>query len=97
MQGHEGLLQCSLAGWRDSLRAVIGFAAYQAGRALMRKRLENFREWLTPRRRLWIGIGLFAISIIVPMMSPGTNVSFLVGPACIFFLGAVMPVSNGKR
>lgn len=63
----------------------------------MGKRLERFREWLTPRRRLWAGIGLFAITIIVPVVSPGTSISWLVGPACVLLVGSFMPASSTKR
>lgn len=56
----------------------------------MGKRLEKFRAWLTPRRRFWTGIGMYALVIVVPMISPGTSLSFLVGPACIIFLSGFM-------
>lgn len=46
--------------------------------------LENFRAWFTPRKRLWTGIGLFALTIVVPAVSPGTSVSWLIGPAGVF-------------
>ena len=76
---------------------MICFAAYQAGTVAMRKRLDAMREWLTPRRRLWAGIGLFAVTLVVPAISPGTSVSWLVGPACVFFVSSFMPVSSAKR
>lgn len=63
----------------------------------MGKRLEKFREGLTPRRRLWTGIGLFALTIIVPAVSPGTSVSWPVGPAGVFFASSLMPGSSAKR
>ena len=63
----------------------------------MGKRLERIQEWLTPRRRLWAGIGLFAIAFAVPVASPGTSVSWLIGPASVFFVGSFIPVTNGKR
>lgn len=63
----------------------------------MPKWLERIRGWLTPRRRFWIGAGLFAMTIVVPVMSPGTSVSFLLGPASVFLVGAFMPVANGKQ
>lgn len=61
------------------------------------KKPEAFREWLTPRRRLWSGIGLFAIAIAVAIASPGTTVAWLIGPATVFFLGAFIPDAGGKR
>lgn len=63
----------------------------------MGKKLEKFREWLTPRRRLWAGIGLFALTIIVPAVSPGTSVGWLIGPASVFIVGSFMPMSSPKR
>ena len=63
----------------------------------MGKRLEKFREWLTPRRRLWIGIGLFVLIVVVPMVRPGTNMIFLVAPAVMILLSAFGLWSNDKR
>lgn len=62
----------------------------------MSKRLEQLQQWLTPRRRLWMGIALIAVTIAVPILSPGTTVSWLIGPASVFFVGAFMPATNGK-
>jgi hypothetical protein len=61
------------------------------------KKLEALREWLTPRRRRWAGIVLFATAIAVPMVSPGTTVIWLIGPASVFFLGSFIPDINAKR
>ncbi|WP_426161297.1 hypothetical protein [Pseudomonas sp. PWP3-1] len=61
------------------------------------KKLEAFREWFTPRKRLWAGIGLFAIAIAVPIVSPGTTVTWLIGPAAVFFLGAFIRNTNASR
>ncbi|TDF80801.1 hypothetical protein E1573_19125 [Pseudomonas sp. H9] len=74
-----------------AVKWVICFAAYQTGNVVMREGLEKFREWLTPRRRLWAGTGLFATVLVVPLISPGTSVSFLVGPASVLFFNAFMP------
>lgn len=63
----------------------------------MGETLENFRAWFTPRKRLWTGIGLFALTIVVPAVSPGTSVSWLIGPAGVFFAGGFMPASSEKR
>lgn len=54
----------------------------------MGKRLEVVREWLTPRRRFWVGMGLFAIMLIIPMVRPGTNMVFLLAPAMMLLLSA---------
>lgn len=62
----------------------------------MRQRLQQLREWLTPRRRLWMGIALITVTIAVPIVSPGTTVSWLIGPASVFFVGAFMPPTNQK-
>lgn len=61
------------------------------------KKLEAFRVWFTPRKRLWKGVGLFAIAIAVPIVSPGTTAAWLIGPATVFFLGSFIPDTNGKR
>lgn len=61
------------------------------------KKLEAFREWFTPRRRLWSGIGLFAIAIAVAIASPGVTVAWLIGPATVFFLGGFIPDTKGRR
>lgn len=61
------------------------------------KKLEAFGEWFTPRKRLWAGIGLFAIAIAVPIVSPGTTAAWLIGPATVFFLGSFIPDTNAKR
>jgi hypothetical protein len=63
----------------------------------MGKRLQRYRAWLTPRRQFWMGVGLLATVFAVPMISPGTNVSFLVGPASVFIVGALMSAPNAKR
>ena len=61
------------------------------------KNLEAFREWFTPRRKLWTAIGLFAVAIIVPILSPGTTVTWLVGPASVFLVGWLIPDTKAKR
>lgn len=61
------------------------------------KKLKAFRDWLTPRKRLWAGIGLFATAIAVPIVSPGTTAAWLIGPAAVFFLGSFIPNTNGRR
>lgn len=71
--------------------------AYQIGNVAMGKRLEKFRTWFTPRRRLWTGIGMYALVIVVPMLSPGTSLSFLVGPACLIFLSSFMYRPASRR
>ncbi|MNE66032.1 hypothetical protein D3C80_1615600 [compost metagenome] len=76
---------------------VLCCAAYPSRNVVMGNRLEKFRAWLTPRKRLWTGIGLYALTIVVPAVSPGTSVSWLVGPAVIFFMGGFMTASGAKR
>ncbi|MDD0985771.1 hypothetical protein [Pseudomonas shahriarae] len=61
------------------------------------KKLEAFREWFTPRKRLWTGVGLLAIAIALPIASPGTTAAWLIGPATVFFLGSFIPDTNKKR
>lgn len=61
------------------------------------KKLEAFREWFTPRKRLCTGVGLFATAIVVPIVSPGMTAAWLIGPATVFFLGSFIPDTNKKR
>jgi hypothetical protein len=60
-------------------------------------RVEAFRNWFTPRKRIWTGIGLFAIVIALPFVRPGTTAAWLIGPATVFFLGGFIPDTNVKR
>ena len=61
------------------------------------KKLEEFRQWFTPRKRLWTGIGLFAMALAIPMVSPGMTVAWLIGAATVFFLGGLIPDTNRRR
>lgn len=63
----------------------------------MGKRLEIALEWFTPRRRFWVGVGLLAITMVVPMIRPGTNMTFLVAPAVICLLSAFILPPHDKR
>lgn len=62
----------------------------------MGRRLEDFREWFTPRKRLWSGIGLFAFVIVATANYPESGLTWLVGPAAVFITGSFMG-SPGKR
>lgn len=61
------------------------------------RKLEAFREWFTPSRKLWTAVGLFAVAIVVPILSPGTTVTWLVGPASVFLVGWLIPDTKPKR
>lgn len=61
------------------------------------KKLEAFREWFTPSRKLWTAVGLFAIAIVVPLVFPGTNVTWIVGPASFFLAGWLFPDTKRGR
>lgn len=61
------------------------------------KKIEALREWFTPRRKLWTAVGLFAIAIVVPLVFPGTSVTWLVGPASVFLVGWLIPDTKAKR
>ncbi len=61
------------------------------------KKLEAFREWFSPRKRLWAGAGLFAVAIVVPIASPGSTATWLIGPASVFLVGSFIPDTNAKR
>lgn len=40
---------------------------------------------------------MYALLIVVPIISPGTSLSFLVGPACIIVLSSFMYRPTRKR
>lgn len=63
----------------------------------MGKKLEIVREWLTPRRRFWVSIGLFAIMLVVPMVRPGTSMVFLLAPSVMLLLSAFNIWPYAKR
>jgi len=63
----------------------------------MGRGLERIRAWLTPQRRFWSGMALFTVTVIVPVVSPGTSVSWLIGPAAVLIVGSLMTVPNGKQ
>lgn len=63
----------------------------------MGKRLEKVREWLTPRRRIWAGVGLLVAYFLIPAVSPGATVDWLIGPAAVFLIGGIMPESTSKQ
>lgn len=62
----------------------------------MGKRLDKVREWFTPRRRIWAGVALLAAYFMIPTVSPGTTVSWLIGPAAVFLMGGIKPESTRK-
>ena len=76
----------------DMLRGLSNKEVVMVG-----KRIEAFREWFTPRKRLWMGLGLFAITIVTPIISPGMTVTWLIGPASVFLIGSLIPDTSGKR
>ncbi|MBK4994134.1 hypothetical protein IAE39_002308 [Pseudomonas sp. S37] len=63
----------------------------------MGTRLEKTREWFTPRRRFCVGVGLYAATLIVPAVSPGTSVGWLIGPAAVLLVGSFMPAPGSKE
>lgn len=63
----------------------------------MGKRLEKVREWLTPRRRIWAGVGLLAAFFLIPAVSSGTTVDWLIGPAAVFLIGGLMPEASRRQ
>ena len=93
MCGHSG----GLAGWRDSLKWVICFAAYQTGREVMAsKKLEAFREWFTPKRRRRAGGALLITSIVGPFLYPSEYWVSVMAPGIIFFFGAWPSIVHDK-
>lgn len=63
----------------------------------MGRRLEEFREWLTPRKRLWSGLGLFAFVIVVSAKYPESGLTWLIGPAAVLITGSFMGAPSKRR
>jgi len=80
------------------LLQVICFAAYQTRRVgVAANQLKRVREWLTPKRRLWIGAALMGIWGGLVSVKPGPYLLFLQIPAVILFMGAWPSWRDGKR
>lgn len=63
----------------------------------MGARLEAFREWLTPRKRFWSGLGLFVFVIVVTTKYPESGLTWLIGPAAVLITGSFMGTQSKKR
>lgn len=63
----------------------------------MKKILVAVNAWLTPRRRFWVGTGLLAATLVVPMVRPGMNMAFLLAPAVMLLLSAFGLWSGSKQ
>ena len=63
----------------------------------MGRRLEEFREWLTPRKRLGSGMGLFAFVIVVTAKYPESHLTWLIGPAAVLITGSFMRAPSKRR
>ncbi|WP_339231162.1 hypothetical protein MHH62_14170 [Pseudomonas sp. FSL L8-0168] len=63
------------------------------------KRLEAFREWLTPRKRFWVGVAFLVIGAFGPLFYPGLNGywGFFIAPGVIFLGSTWKPDATDKR
>lgn len=63
------------------------------------KKLEAFREWFTPRKRLWAGGVLLVSGVFGPLFYPGLNGYWgcLIGPGVIFLGSTWNPEVHDKR
>jgi len=83
---------------RDLFQAVIGFVRYLTGNLSMAsKKLEAFREWLTPKRRRRAGASLMIIWMIGLISYPSTYWVCVMIPGIIFFFNAWPPEVHDKR
>ncbi|MFA5981085.1 MULTISPECIES: hypothetical protein [Pseudomonas] len=63
------------------------------------KKLEAFREWFTPRRRFWAGIGFFVTGAFGPLFYPSLNGYWgcLIGPGAILLGSTWNTETDHKR
>jgi hypothetical protein len=63
------------------------------------KKLEAFREWFTPRKRLWAGAAFLTSGIFGPLFYPSFNGYWgcLIAPGIIFFCSTWNPDAQDKR
>lgn len=63
------------------------------------KKLEAFREWLTPRKRLWAGVSFLVVGAFGPFFYPSTNGYWacLIGPGAILLGSTWNPNPHDKR
>ena len=63
------------------------------------KKLEAFREWFTPRKRLWAGGALLVTATFGPLFYPSFNGywGFILGPGLIFLCGTWNSEVHDKR
>ncbi|WP_219268842.1 hypothetical protein [Pseudomonas sp. Xaverov 259] len=63
------------------------------------KKLEAFRKWFTPRKRLWAGIALLVTATFGPLLYPGFNGywGIFIAPGIMFLCSAWNPEDRAKR
>lgn len=63
------------------------------------KKLEAFREWFTPRKRLWAGLALLVTGVFGPLLYPSINGywSIFIAPGIMFICNARNPEARDKR
>ena len=63
------------------------------------KKLEAFREWFTPRKRLWAGVTFLATAAFGPLFYSGLNGYWgcLIGPGAIFLGSTWNPHAHDKQ
>jgi len=63
------------------------------------KKLEAFREWFTPRKRLWAGLALLVTGVFGPLFYPSINGywGIFIAPGIMFLCNARNPEARDKR
>jgi len=63
------------------------------------KKLESFREWFTPRKRLWAGLALLVTATFGPLFYPSFNGywGIFIAPGIMFLCSAWNPEARDKR
>ena len=78
---------------------MICFAAYQAGRAVMRvsERLRAFQAWFNPKRRRRAGVALIVLGLVGMVINPQSRWSLVFGTGIYWFFTAWSPGLRRKR
>ncbi len=63
------------------------------------KKFEAFREWFTPRKRLWAGFTLIVTSVVGPLFYPSFNGywGFILTPGVLLLGSTLNPDAHDKR
>lgn len=63
------------------------------------KKFEAFREWFTPRKRLWAGCACFVTATFGPLFYPSFNGywGFILGPGLLLLCSTLNLDAHDKR